>query len=152
ANDGTHVKQGDVIVEFDKTKTAQDLAQYQSSLRFTQADIEQARAKARLADEQNVTAVMKARFAVESAKLDASKQEIVSNIEGSEAKLNVADAEQKLREAEAKLKFDRTAGQAAINNKIEANKKAAFDVARAQRSLAKMILRAPSDGVISLVT
>src|SRR5207248_4077769 len=35
ANDGAHVKQGDAVVEFDKTKTEQDLAQYHSSLRFT---------------------------------------------------------------------------------------------------------------------
>src|SRR5213076_1226128 len=116
ANDGAHVKLGDAVAEFDKTKTEQDLAQYQSSLRFTHADIEQARAQARLTEEQGLTAVMKARFDVESAKLDAGKQEIVSEIEGSEAKLKVADSQQKLREAEAKLKSDRAAGQAAVNN------------------------------------
>jgi HlyD family secretion protein len=152
ASEGTHVKQGDTIVEFDKTKTEQDLAQYESSLRFTQADIEQARAQARLTEEKDVTAVMKARFDVESAKLDASKQEIVSEIEGGEAKLKVADAEQKLREAEAKLTFDREGAQATINNKVEANKKAAFDVQRAQLALSRMTLRAPAAGVISLAT
>ena len=152
ANDGTHVKEGDAVVEFDKTKTEQDLAQYQSSLRFTHADIEQARAQARLTEEQGLTAVMKARFDVESAKLDAGKQEIVSEIEGSEAKLKVADSEQKLREVEAKLRSDRAAGQATINNKVEASKKAAFDVQRAERALSRMTLRAPSAGAISLVT
>ena len=152
ANDGAHVKEGDTVVEFDKTKTEQDLAQYQSSLRFTHADIEQARAQAGLTEEQDLTAVMKARFDVESAKLDAGKQEIVSEIEGSEAKLKAADAQQKLREAEAKLKSDRAAGQAAVNNKVEASKKAAFDVQRAERALSRMTLPAPSAGTISLLT
>ena len=50
---------------------------------------------------------MKARFDVESAKLDASKQEILSKIDGAEAQLKVADAEQKLNESEEKLKADR---------------------------------------------
>src|SRR5437660_5308975 len=84
AADGEKVKQGDVIVEFDKTKTEQDLAQNKSALKYTSADIEQARAQARLTDEQDLTALSKARFDLESAKLDASKQEIVSKIEGAE--------------------------------------------------------------------
>ena len=105
-----------------------------------------------MTEEQGLTAVMKARFDVESAKLDAGKQEIVSEIEGSEAKLKVADSEQKLREVEAKLRSDRAAGQATINNKVEASKKAAFDVQRAERALSRMTLRAPSAGAISLVT
>src|SRR6516164_1689702 len=37
--DGAKVKPGDPIVEFDKTKTEQDLAQYRSSLKYASADI-----------------------------------------------------------------------------------------------------------------
>ena len=151
ANDGAQVKAGDKVVEFDKTKTEQNLAQYRSSLRYTQADIEQARAQARLTEEQDLTAVVKARYELEKAKLDAGQQEIVSKIEGAEAKLKVADAEQKLREAETKLKSDRDQSQSTINAKIAATKKAAFDVARAERVLSEMTLAAPSAGVVSLV-
>lgn len=149
--DGTQVKKGDVVVEFDKTKTEQDLAQDRSALKSAQAEIEQARAQARLTEEEDVTAVMKARFDVESAKLDASKQEIVSQIEGAEAKLKVADAEQKLHEAEAKLKADRAFNQATIESKTQASAKAAYDVQRAERALTEMTLLAPSPGMISLV-
>src|SRR5579872_5805512 len=92
--EGTAVKPGDVVVEFDKTKTEQDLAQYRSSLKSAEATIDQSRAQARLAEEEDKTTVLKARYAVESAKLEASKQEIVSKIEGEEAKLKLADAEQ----------------------------------------------------------
>jgi len=151
AADGDKVKQGDVIVEFDKTKTEQELKQNQSSLKYTSADIEQAHAHARLTDEQDLTAVSKARFDLESARLDASKKEIVSSIEGAEAELKVRDAEQKLREAEAKLKSDRAASQATINGKIEASRKAAFDEHRAQVALSKITLRAPITGMVSLV-
>src|ERR1700736_2912500 len=87
ASDGGKVNKGDPIVEFDKTKTEQDLAQDRSSLKYTTADIEQARAQARLTDEQDLTAVSKARYDFQSAQLDASKQEIVSKIEGAEAQL-----------------------------------------------------------------
>ncbi|MGC2170824.1 MAG: efflux RND transporter periplasmic adaptor subunit [Candidatus Sulfotelmatobacter sp.] len=150
--DGTQVKAGDVIVEFDKTKTEQDLAQYRLALKSAEAEIEQAKAQARPVEEEDITAVMKAKFDVENAKLDASKGEIVSKIEGAEAKLKVADAEQKLNEAQAKLKSDRALNQATIKDKVEASKKAAYDVQRAESALGKMTLRAPSAGMISLVS
>ena len=150
-SDGAKVNQGDSIVEFDKTKTDQDLAQHRSSLRYATADIEQARAQARLTEEQDLTAVSKARFDLESAKLDASKQEIVSKIEGAEAQLKVNDSKENLKLAEEKLKSDRAAAKATIDGKIEASKKASFDAQRAEAALSKMTLRAPTAGVISLV-
>jgi len=150
-NDGAKVRQGDSIVEFDKTKTEQDLAQYRSSLKYATADIEQARAQAKLTEEQDLTAVSKARFDLESAKLDASKQEIVSKIEGAEAQLKVNDSKESLKQAEEKLKSDRAAAKATIDGKIESSKKAAFDAQRAETALSKMTLRAPVAGVISLV-
>jgi RND family efflux transporter MFP subunit len=151
ATDGAQVKKGDVIVEFDKTKTEQDLAQNKSALKSAEAEIEQARAQARLTEEENVTAVMKARYDVSAAELEASKQEIVSKIEGEEAKLKLADARQKLHEAEEKQKSDRAGAKATLESKIEARSKALYDVQRAERSLAKMTLRASADGMISLV-
>src|SRR5215469_16114545 len=150
--DGAKVKPGDTIVEFDKTKTEQDLAQYRSSLKYASADIEQARAQARLTEEQDLTALSKARFDLESAKLDASKQEIVSKIEGAEGQLKVDDAKQTLKEAEQKLHSDRAKNRATIDGKIEASKKAAFDAGRAETALSKMTLKAPAAGIVSLAT
>lgn len=151
ANDGTKVKPGDIIVEFDKTKTEQDLAQYRSTLKYSTADIDQVRAQSRIAEEQDLTAVAKAHFDLESAKLDAGKQEIVSRIEGEEAKLKVRNAEQALHEADQKLNSDRAAAKASIQGKIETSRKAAFDVQRAETALSKMTLKAPAAGMVSLV-
>ena len=149
--EGTVVKPGDVVVEFDKTKTEQDLAQFQSVLKSAQAAIDQAKAQARLTEEEDTTTVLKARYAVESAKLEASKQEIVSKIEGEEAKLKLADAEQALREAETKQKSDKALNKATIESTEHASAKAKFDVQRAERALAQMSIRAPSAGTISLL-
>jgi RND family efflux transporter MFP subunit len=152
AADGTQVKAGDVVVEFDPSKTKQDLAQDQSVLKSAQAEIEQVRAQGRLTEEEDTTAVMKARYEVEVAKLDASKGEIVSKIDGAEANLKVADAEQALREAEEKLKSDTAVNKATIENKQHASSKAAYDAQRAEHALSSMTLTAPSNGTISLVS
>jgi HlyD family secretion protein len=152
ATDGTQVKKGDVVVEFDPSKTQQDLAQDQSVLKSSQADIEQARAEGRLNEEVDTTAVMKARYDVEVARLDASKSEVVSRIEGAEANLKLADAEQALRQAEEQLKSDTTVDGATIQDKKNASRKAEFDAQRAETALSAMTLKAPSDGTISLLT
>jgi len=149
--DGTKVKAGDVVVEFDKTKTEQDLAQYRSTLKSAEASIDQARAQAKLTEEEDKTAVLKAGYDVQAAKLEASKQEIVSRIEGEEAKLKLADAQQKLEEAETKQKSDLILDKATIESAVEASQKAKYDVERAERALGKMSLQAPSAGIISLL-
>ena len=149
--EGTVVKPGDVVVQFDSTKTVQDLAQFKSALKSAEAEIGQAKAQARLAEEEDKTTVLKARYDVEGAKLEASKQEIVSKIEGEEAKLKLADAEQKLREGEAKQKSDERLNQATIESKVSSSAKAKYDVERAERALAKMSQLAPSAGTISLL-
>ncbi len=151
APDGSQVKKGDVVVEFDPSKTKQDLEQDKSVLKSADAQIEQARAQGKLTDEEDTTAVMKARFDVESTKLDASKSEILSKIEGAESQLKVADAEQSLRQAEDKLKADRAKTQATIDAYRHASGKAKFDEERAAHALDSMILKAPSDGTISLI-
>jgi HlyD family secretion protein len=151
ATDGSQVNKGDPVVEFDKTQTEQELAQYKSVLKSAQAEIEQARAQARLTEEEDVTAVTKAKYDVESARLEASKQEIVSAIEGEKNRLKVTDAEQRLREAEEKRKSGRAASQAAIEDKVLASRKASFDVLRAEHALGDMTLRAPESGTISLL-
>src|ERR1700732_2297710 len=80
AANGAKVKKGDVLVEFDNTTVKQKLAQDQSALKSSEAEIQQSRAAARLKEEQDLTDVMKARFDAQKARLDASKQEIVSVI------------------------------------------------------------------------
>ena len=140
-----------MVVEFDPSKTKTDLATVKSQLKSAEAETDQARAQGRLTEEEDTTAIMKARYDAEVARLDAGKEEIVSQIEGAEAKLKVADAEQSLRQAEEKLKADRAKTEATIDGHRNASSKARFDEQRAEHALASMVLKAPSDGNISLV-
>jgi HlyD family secretion protein len=151
ADEGAVVKPGDVVVEFDRTKTEQDLAQDKSALKSAEATIDQARAQARLNEEEDKTAVLKARYDVEAAKLEASKQEIISKIEGEEKKLALADAEQKLREAETKQKSDESLNRATVESAEHASAKAKYDVERTEHWIEEMTLRAPAAGTISIL-
>lgn len=151
AANGAKVKKGDVLVEFDATSTKQKLATDQSALKSADAAIQQSKAAARLKEEQDLTDVMKAKYDAESARMDASKQEILSAIDGEEARLKLADAVQKQKEAEAKLKADRDSAAADIASKQQKREQAAHDVQRDEYSLQSLELRSSLDGVVSLM-
>ncbi len=151
AADGSSVKKGDVVVEFDPSKTKSELDQDRSVLKSADAQINQGLAEGKLTEEKDTTAVLKARYALEAAKLDASKSEILSEIEGAEARLKVKDAEQTLREAEDTLKSDRAKTAATVAAYRSASAKAKYDAERAARSLERMAVTAPADGTIRLV-
>jgi HlyD family secretion protein len=147
---GSKVKKGDLLVQFDDSTLKQKLAQDQSLQKSAEAEINQTRAAARLKEEQDLTDVMAARFAAQKAQLDAGKAEILSVIEGQQAQLKVTDAEQKILETEAKLKADRSAAGANLASGKHKYDQAAFQVQLDQHSLASLALLAPLDGVVAL--
>lgn len=145
---GTKVKAGEKLVEFDATDTKQSLAQDLSALKSAEAEIEQVKAAAKLKEEADVTEVMKARFAVENARMETKKQEIVSEIEGKEARLKLEDAEHALAQQEATLKADRSASAANLDSKQKKKDAAAFQVERDRKRLAALTLLSPTEGIV----
>ena len=151
APNGAKVKKGEVLIEFDGSTLRQKLAQDRSALKSAAAEVQQARAAARLKEEQDLTDTMKTRFDAEAARMDASKEEILSPIEGAEAKLKVGDAERKHAEAEARLKANRASAAADLLTKQKKNDQAAFDVEKDEAALSSLVLRAPTDGVVVIL-
>jgi len=144
------VKKGDVLIQFDTTSTQQKLAQDKSAVKSAEAEINQSQAAARLKEEQDLTDVMNAKYDAEKARIDASKQEILSAIDGEQAKLKVVDAEETQKAAEAKLKADRLSAAADLASKKEKLKQTEFQVHQDETSLESLTLRAPLDGVVAL--
>ena len=89
ASNGSKVKAGDIVVQFDGTTLQRTIQEKQSELKQAIAEIEQANAQARIANEQNATALMKAKYDIERAKLDINKGDTVSRIENEQAKLSL---------------------------------------------------------------
>jgi multidrug efflux pump subunit AcrA (membrane-fusion protein) len=151
AKSGTMVKPGDVVVRFDPSALERTIQEKQSELKQADAEIEQAQAQTRIAREQNATAVMKAGYDIERAKLDAAKGDTVSRLDIEQAKLAVIDAEQKERELKEKVKSDDTSAEADLSAKRHKREKALFDLRRAEQGLKNLELRAPSAGMVSVL-
>ena len=148
---GTVVRQGDVLIEFDGSTVTRTVAEKQSELRGYDAEGEQAHSEAHAKDEENVTAESKARFDMERAKLDYSAKEILSRVEGEQRGLLVSDAEQKLKEASAKLGSDRISANARMAGVVNKRAKAQFDLDKAGRQLQALSVRAPTNGIVSIL-
>ncbi|HEV2348417.1 MAG TPA: efflux RND transporter periplasmic adaptor subunit [Terriglobia bacterium] len=148
---GDQVKAGDLIVQFDVTTLQRTLDEARSTLKQAEGEIIQTRAQGQLAQEQDQTDLVKAGYDVERAKLEVSKQEIVSEIDGEKAKVNLADAEQVARQAGEKLKSDQSGSEADVQGDIEKRDKAQFDVQKSERQIAALTVRAPGDGLVTLM-
>jgi multidrug efflux pump subunit AcrA (membrane-fusion protein) len=148
---GATVKKGDVVVEFDATTLQQRLAERQSELKTAEGEIEQSLAQAKINEEQRRTDVMKAQYDVDRAKLDLGKRDLVSRIEYEAAKLALGDAEQRLKEVEARALSTKAAAEAELTGKKRRRDKAKFDVERALQSIAALRLEAPADGTVNIL-
>ena len=151
AKSGTMVKPGDVVVRFDPSTLERTIQEKQSELKQADAEIEQAQAQTRIAQEQNATAVMKAGYDIERAKLDASKGDTVSRLDIEQAKLAVVDAQQRERELKEKVKSDQTSAEADVSAKRHKREKALFDLQRAEQGLRNLELKAPAAGMVNIL-
>jgi len=148
---GTMVKAGDVVVQFDPSTLERTIQEKQSEVKQADAEIEQAQAQTRIGQEQNVTALVKAGYDIERAKLDAAKGDTVSRLDIEQAKLAVVDAQQRERELKEKVKSDQTSAEADVSAKRHKREKALFDLRRAEQGLRNLELRAPSAGMVNVL-
>ena len=146
------VKPGDVVVEFDATTLQRTRQERLSELRQAEAEIDQARADARIVEEQGRTSLMKARFGVDRAALDVIEGDLIARLDYERAKLALDDARQQLRETEARNRSDQAANAANLAAREWRRQKVQADLERTERALAGLQLRAPSAGVVSLLT
>jgi HlyD family secretion protein len=104
-----------------------------------------------MTEEQNLTDSLSAKYNVERAKLETSKQEILSDIDGQKNKLALSDTQQKLSESEQKLKSGQLGLAADVEMKKKKREKAIFDVELAKRQIAALTVRSPVDGMVTVL-
>ena len=148
---GATVKKGEIVVEFDATQLKQRLMERQSELKTAEGEIEQSLAQTKITAEQRQTEILKAKYDVERAKLDLGKREIVSRLEYENAKLALSDAEQRLKEVEAKSVSTAAAIEAELTGRRRRRDKAQADVDRMLRSIEALRLEAPADGTVNIL-
>jgi len=148
---GTQVKPGDLVAQFDTTQLQRQLEQRQTDLKTAEAEIERTRAQHRLTAEQLKTDLEKARYDVDRAKLELGKAEILSKIDGEKARIALGNAERILAEVQERMAANDNAAAAELESRKQKREKSLFDVRQAQANIARMTLTASAAGLITLM-
>ena len=152
AEPGSHIKAGDVVVRFDPSGAKRQLDEQTATLNQSKASLAQALAQARMTSEQDKLDLASARYDVDRAKLEASKQAIVSVLQGESSKVDLATAESKLRVEEATVELHRKSDESKVASIQRQLEKAQADVDLTTERIGQTNMRAPGDGVIVYLT
>ena len=151
AGNGTAVKPGEVVAEFDAITMRQTIMQKQSELRGAMAEMDQMRAQTKITLEERLATVRRAQFEVIKARLGVGDRELVGVIEAERGRLAVVDAEQRQREAEANEQAAKVAADAeaaARQRRIDLIKR---DLARAEAAVQSLTAVAPIAGTVNIL-
>lgn len=151
AESGSRIRKGDIVVKFDAASQEDRLLEQQTSLRQVESEIKQLEAQHSIADEQNSMTVMQSRYNLERAQLEASKQEILSEIEGLKNRIDVSTAAGALGKAEVTVEATDLSQSADLARLQERLQKAIRDRDLSRSYLSSMELRSPVDGVIQIM-
>ena len=145
---GEAVRRGDPVIKFDSSSAQQQLVQKEAALRQALATLAQAVAQERETAQQDQSDLADAKARVEVARLEASKAEIVSRIQGEESRIDLGVAEQSLKVEEATVGLHATASKSRIASLTRQVQTAQADVDITKRRLAQMVIPAPLVGFV----
>ena len=145
---GEPVQAGDSIIRFDSSSAQQQLQQKEAQLRQAQATLDQAIAQARITAEQDKSDLLDSRYTVERARLEASKTEIVSRLQGEESRIDLGVAEQKMKVEEATVALHAASNTSKIASLTRLRDQAQADVDLTKSRIAQMEIKAPIAGFV----
>lgn len=148
AENGRPIKKGEVVVEFDPVTQEQTYLDRNSQVRQADSEIIQTGAANKIVNEDDSLQLMKTQYDLERAKLEASKQEILSEIQGAKNRIDVVTAEGEVAKAQVAVKSHHQSQDADMSRLAEKKDKTVRDRDRAKQYLEKMVLRAPLDGIV----
>jgi multidrug efflux pump subunit AcrA (membrane-fusion protein) len=148
---GATVKAGEVVLEFDGATLKRTIQEKQSELRQGNEELRQQVAQAGVGSEADRTALLHAGYDVERAKLGLGDEAITSKVDLEKGRLLLADAGTRLHEAEVKDAANRTATEKGFGAKRNSIAKTQADLDKAQKALDALQIKAPADGVVSVM-
>ena len=151
AESGKVVNAGDVVVEFDAAQQEQFYLDRSTSVRTVDSEIVQLKATHRITDEADQMNMMTTEYNVERAKLEASKAEVVSEIEGAKSRIDVGISQGDLGQQKVVVGSHKVSQEADLQRLQQKKDKTVRDQERAKGYLSKMVMRAPITGIVNIL-
>ncbi|MCL5746213.1 MAG: efflux RND transporter periplasmic adaptor subunit [Acidobacteria bacterium] len=151
AESGKPVKKGDVVIEFDPVQQEQYYIERTTSVRTVDSEIVQTLASQKIVNESDNMNLMQSEYDLERAKLEASKAEILSEIEGAKNRIDVTVSEGALNQVKTMIDSRKVSNEADMLRLDQKKDKTVRDLNLAKGYLSKMQIRAPLDGIINVL-
>jgi multidrug efflux pump subunit AcrA (membrane-fusion protein) len=151
AESGKPIKKGDVVVAFDGVQQEQNLIEKSTDVRTADSEIVQTKAQHKIDDEMDGMNLTQSEYNVERAKLEASKAEILSEIEGAKDRIDVGVSEGALGQVKTQIKSRKISHSADMERLDQKKDKSVRDTELARGYLSKMVIRAPNDGIVNIL-
>ncbi|MBY0372535.1 MAG: hypothetical protein K2Q23_00990, partial [Bryobacteraceae bacterium] len=137
AESGRTIRRGEVVVEFDQASQEQQLLERSTSVRTADSQIVQTKASHRIVDEMDAMNLMTSEYNLERAKLEASKAEVVSAIEGAKSRIDVGVSEGELKQVKQTITSHDVSQNADLERLQQSKDKVVRDMERARGYLTK---------------
>jgi len=148
---GKFVKKGDIVAAFDTAQIEQNVVQRTTNVGSADSQIVQLKANQKIENEADSMSRMSAQYDVERARLDASKAEVLSKIDGEKNQITVTVTEGALQRLDAVINAHQAGHEADLTRLNQNKDKAVRDLNQVEDYLTKMEIRAPVDGMVNVL-
>ena len=152
AHNGQEVHKGDTVVEFDAETTRQNIITRTNAVDSNQGSIDQTKATQAMTNESYAYSKIQSEFSLEQSKLEAGKAAVLSIIDGEKARINVGVSDGSLQTVRAQIDANNVSNDAVMVQLNQAYDKGVRDLKLSQSYMDMMVLKAPVNGVVNLLT
>jgi len=147
---GTKVREGDLLVEFDSQNQLRTVLDRQAEYDNLVQQIKKRQADQVTATAADETELKGAEVDLQTARVEMRKNEVISSIQAEINKQNLAEAEAKLKQVKSTFALKRDAAAAELRILEIQRDRAQKAVAYAQGNIEKMSIRSPLSGLVVL--
>ena len=147
---GTAVKKDDEVIEFDAADQQYAVEQAKTDLAEAEQQIVKMLADQAVTASQEKLDLMTARYNVRRAELDSAGNEFIGAIDAQKNQLTLEETRRRLKQLEDDSAARKATSNAALAVVQERRNKAKMAMERAQGIIDNLIVKAPSDGVVSV--
>jgi multidrug resistance efflux pump len=148
APNGTRVKRGDLLAEFDRQAQLRDFMDKQAESSDENDKVLEAQAKEIADRAKDETDIVQAEDSLSKARLEMQKIDILSRIDAEETRENLDEAEATLTQLKETFSLKRKAAQASIRILEIQRDRTRETMLHAQANAALMQIRSPIDGIV----
>jgi multidrug resistance efflux pump len=147
---GSKVGKGDILIEFDRVSLLDDERDAKAKLSDIGHQLDQQKAQVRSDDAKRLAAIREAEADLAKAVLELKKGPILSEIDRLKNESRAANAKLRVASLKKSDEFRKGAGKAAVRVLELKLERQRVTLERTQNNLAKLQIKAPQDGMVSL--